>query len=59
MSNLALVLRDQGKYKEAEGMYRQAVRLHETVLGKEHAKTLISMDNLALVLGTVFTGRAL
>ena len=47
MSNLALVLRDQGKYEEAEEMHRQAIRLRETVLGKEHSKTLISMDNLA------------
>jgi hypothetical protein len=59
MSNLALVLRDQGKYKEAEGMHRQAIRLHETALGKEHPKILISMDHLALVLGTVVAGRAL
>jgi Tetratricopeptide repeat len=59
MSNLALVLRDEGKYKEAEGMYRQAVRLRETALGKEHPKILISMDILALVLGTVVAGRAL
>ena len=47
MSNLALVLRDQGKYEEAEEMHRQAIRLHETVLGKEHSKTLISTDNPA------------
>ena len=59
MSNPALVLRYQGKYKEAEGMHRQVVRLHETALGKEHPKILISMDNLALVLGTVVAGRAL
>jgi Tetratricopeptide repeat len=59
MSNLALVLRDQGKYEDAEEMHRQAIRLHEIVLGKEYSKTLISMDNLALVLKTVFAGRAL
>jgi tetratricopeptide (TPR) repeat protein len=35
MNNLALVLRDQGKYEEAEEMYRQALRLKETALGKE------------------------
>jgi len=32
-SNLALVLRDQGKYEQAEEMYRQALGLIETVLG--------------------------
>lgn len=33
MSKLAKVLRDQGKYEQAEGMHRQVLRLMETVLG--------------------------
>jgi hypothetical protein len=50
MSNLAGVLSDQGKYKQAEEMHRQAHEPYETVLGKEHPHTLTSMDNLAKVL---------
>jgi tetratricopeptide (TPR) repeat protein len=50
MNNLATVLRDQGKYEQAEEMYRQALRLRETILGKEHPDTLTSVDNLALLL---------
>jgi Flp pilus assembly protein TadD len=51
MNNLATVLRDQGKYEEAEEMHRQELGSCETVLGKEHPDTLTSMNNLALVLG--------
>lgn len=50
MNNLALVLRDQGKYEKAGEMHRQELRLCETVLSKEHPFTLMSMNNLALVL---------
>ena len=49
MNKLVLVLRGQGKYDRAEEMYRQALGPLETVLGKEHPSTLISMDNLANV----------
>jgi len=35
VNNLALMLGDQGKYEEAEEIYRQALRLYETVLNKE------------------------
>ena len=42
--------KDQGKYEQAEEMFRQALRLRETVLGKEHPDTLTSMYNLAYVL---------
>ena len=50
MNNLAIVLGSQGKYEQAEEMYRQALRLAETVLGKEHPDTLMSINNLATVL---------
>jgi tetratricopeptide (TPR) repeat protein len=50
MNNLATVLRDQGKYEQAEEMHRQVLGLRETVLGKEHPDTLTSMYNLAMVL---------
>ena len=44
------VLGSQGKYEEAEGIYRQTLALREPVLGKKHPTTLTSMNNLALVL---------
>ena len=50
MNNLAMVLRNQGKYEQAEEMHRQVLKLSETVLGKEHPSTLTSMNNLAMVL---------
>jgi ankyrin repeat protein/tetratricopeptide (TPR) repeat protein len=50
MNNLAAVLRDQGKYQEAESMHRQALATRERLLGKEHPDTLTSMNNLAAVL---------
>jgi tetratricopeptide (TPR) repeat protein len=50
LNNLACVLRDQGKYEEAEEMHRQVFRLSWMVLGKEHPHTLTSMNNLAAVL---------
>ena len=50
MSNLAQVLSRQGKYQQAEEMHRHALRLKETVLGKQHPSTLTSVDNLAAVL---------
>jgi hypothetical protein len=46
------VLSDQGKNEEAEEMYRQALRLSETVLGKEHPPTVMSIYNLAYMLST-------
>ncbi|KAL8763279.1 MAG: hypothetical protein Q9194_007383 [Teloschistes cf. exilis] len=50
VSNLALVLQDQGKYDEAERMNRRALDGYEKVLGKEHPQTLTSVSNLAAVL---------
>jgi hypothetical protein len=40
----------QGRHAEAEAMLRQTLRLRETVLGKEHPGTLMSMNNLAVSL---------
>jgi hypothetical protein len=39
MNNLATVLRDQGKYEQAEEMLRQALGLSGTALGKGHPHT--------------------
>ncbi|KAF1947385.1 hypothetical protein EJ02DRAFT_297649, partial [Clathrospora elynae] len=40
-----------GKYEEAESMNRQTLAQSEKVLGPEHPYTLMSMSNLAGVLG--------
>ena len=37
MNNPAEVLNDQGKYEQAEEIHRWALRLVETVLGKEQS----------------------
>jgi tetratricopeptide (TPR) repeat protein len=50
VSNLASVLRSQGKYGEAGAMSRRALDGMEKMLGKEHPHTLRSTNNLALVL---------
>jgi tetratricopeptide (TPR) repeat protein len=50
MSNLALVLGNQGKYEETELMHRRALALREKVLGKEHPNTLASVYCLAHLL---------
>ena len=50
MNNLAALLDSQGKYDEAEPIYRQTLALSEKVLGKEHPNTLSSMNNLAVLL---------
>ncbi|RYP39568.1 hypothetical protein DL766_000390 [Monosporascus sp. MC13-8B] len=50
MNNLVFVLDrqgKQGKYDEAEQMYRQALELKKAVLGKEHPSTFTNMNNLA------------
>jgi CHAT domain-containing protein/Tfp pilus assembly protein PilF len=49
-SNLASVLRDQGKRSEAEAMFRQALAIRLKVLGEGHPETAGSYNNLAVVL---------
>jgi tetratricopeptide (TPR) repeat protein len=50
VSNLALVLKDQGKYDEAEKLNRRALEGSEKELGVQHPDTLTSVSNLAMVL---------
>ncbi|KAF5126289.1 Kinesin light chain 1 [Metarhizium anisopliae] len=50
MNNLADMLSNLGKYKDAKQMHRQALQLREKVLGRKHPDTLSSIGNLALVL---------
>ncbi|PNP77903.1 hypothetical protein FNYG_08629 [Fusarium nygamai] len=48
--NVAEALSIQGRYEGAAKLYRETLEAKEKVLGKEHPSTLMSMNNLALVL---------
>ncbi|KAH0563114.1 hypothetical protein GP486_002320 [Trichoglossum hirsutum] len=50
INNLGSVLESQGKYEEAEAMYRRALEGYEKVLGPEHPSTLSNINNLGSVL---------
>jgi len=50
VNNLGLVLGNQGKYEDAEKLFRQALEGHEKALGPTRSNTLISMSNLGSVL---------
>ena len=47
VNNLAGLYQAQGRYGEAEPLYRRALEASERVLGKEHPDTLTSVNNLA------------
>ncbi len=49
LNNLALLYRDQGKYAEAEPLYKRALAIREKALGPEHPQTVLSFNNLALL----------
>jgi hypothetical protein len=46
-NNLAIALKSQGKYGEAETMYRETLAVQQRVLGREHPETLRTVNNLA------------
>ena len=46
-NNLALNCHAQGRYDEAEPLYRRALAIQEKVLGLRHADVGITLDNLA------------
>jgi len=47
MANLASTYRNQGRWKEAEGLELQVMETRKRVLGQEHPDTVASMANLA------------
>ena len=47
VNNLAVLYQAQGRYGEAEPLYRRALATKEKVLGPEHPETLTSINNLA------------
>ena len=49
VGNLAILLGEQGKYDEAEPMYRRALAGEEEALGPAHPSTLATVGNLAIL----------
>ncbi|NET69787.1 MAG: CHAT domain-containing protein [Sphaerospermopsis sp. SIO1G2] len=49
MNNLALLYSSQGRYAEAEPLYRQALEMTKRLLGDEHPDVATSMNNLAFL----------
>jgi hypothetical protein len=47
VNNLSLDLKSQGKYEEAEAIYRRALEGYKKVLGLEYLDTLTSVSNLS------------
>lgn len=48
-NNLAGLYDSQGRYSEAESLYRQALEILLRVLGEEHPNTIICRENLELL----------
>ena len=46
-NNLAILYYAQGKYNEAETLYKKALKIREEVLGVNHPDTAFSYSNLA------------
>ena len=49
LDRLAQELEDQGKYDEAEPLYREALAVQRATIGDRHLDTLTSMGNLGLL----------
>jgi tetratricopeptide (TPR) repeat protein len=52
MGNLARAYADQGKFAEAEPLYRKSIEIEEKTLGPEHPDVAVGLTNLALFYGT-------
>ena len=48
MNGLANAYSEQGKYAQAEALYKQILEVSRRVLGPEHPNTLLAISNLAL-----------
>ena len=49
-NNLGGLFRAQGKYAEAEPLFRRAIEIGEKTLGKDHPDVAADYNNLALLL---------
>ena len=50
LANLAELYRTQGKYAEAEPLYRRSLAIWEKSLGSEHSHVATSLENYAALL---------
>ncbi|KAL8697682.1 MAG: hypothetical protein Q9224_002191 [Gallowayella concinna] len=51
LSDLAIVVKNQDRYGEAEDYARKAFEMNQELLGPEHPQTLTSLNNLANIVG--------
>lgn len=49
LNDLALSYKNEGKYADAEPLYKQALEIRKKFLGNNHPDTAISLNNLALL----------
>jgi CHAT domain-containing protein len=47
LNNIALLYNNQGKYAEAEPLYKHALEIQENSLGPEHPAVALSLNNIA------------
>ena len=47
LNNLAALYDDQGRYAEAEPLYKRALAIDEKALGPDHPDVALSLNNLA------------
>src|SRR5262249_10934322 len=47
LNNLALLYKNQGKYAEAEGLYKRALVIQEKTYGRDHPDVAQSLNDLA------------
>ncbi len=49
LNNLAVLYKAQGKYAEAEPLYKRALRIDERALGPDHPDVATDLNNLAVL----------
>ena len=49
LHNLAIVYKEQGKYAEAEALYKRALEIKEKALGADHPAVAMTLNNLAVL----------
>ena len=47
LNNLAVLYSDQGRYADAEPLYKRALAIREKALGPDHPDVATSLNNLA------------
>ncbi len=52
LNNLAVLYKTQGKYAEAEQLYKRSLEIREKALGPKHSDVAQSLNNLAVLFKT-------